>query len=101
MLAHAIYETESIAPPVTQFDHLFLDEFYSSLSRNPLLVLLRKNLEYFNIRDRGISHKIVYLLRIFLVDELLIKYEQDHNKNSFGTNNMTAQESQRILNQSV
>jgi hypothetical protein len=44
VLCYALYHSDTIAPPTGQYEHLILDDFYSSLSRNPLLVLLRKNL---------------------------------------------------------
>lgn len=68
-------------PPTTKYEHLFLDEFFSSLSRNPLLVLLRHNIEHFNIADKKILQKIILIIRIFFIDEVLIKYEQDRIKN--------------------
>jgi len=73
-LAYAICNSEPNFPPATQQDHLTLDDFYTSLSRNPLLILLSKHLEYFNLRDRSVKQKIVFMIRTFLFDELLIKF---------------------------
>lgn len=94
MLAYAIYHSETVFPPTSQYEHLILDEYYTSLGRNALLVLLRKNLEYFSAREKNVIQKIVYMLRVYLVDELLVKFELDRSRTDFGADNS------RIFNQS-
>lgn len=94
MLAYAIYHSETVLPPTSQYEYLVLDDYYTSLGRNGLLILLRKNLEYFSVREKNVIEKIVYMLRVYLVDELLVKFELDRSRSDFGGDNS------RIFNQS-
>lgn len=71
MLSQAIYKSEVINSIVTEYERLTLDEMYSSLSRNPLLVLLRIHLMEMN---KGEMKKIVSAARLYLINQVLIKY---------------------------
>ena len=80
MLAQAIYRSESNIPNLSQFDQLTQDELFSSLSRNPFLILLRKHLQFLGPSQKTEMTKIVESLRLYLTNQVLMKYDLDRNK---------------------
>jgi hypothetical protein len=48
------------------------------LSRNPLLVLLHQNLQFAE-HNQGVMEKLTGIVKLYLLDEILIKHEMDCN----------------------
>lgn len=80
MLAQAIYRSESNTPNFSQYDQLICDDLFSSLSRNPLLIVLRKHLNFLGPDKKADMKKISSALKLYLNNQILMKYELDRSK---------------------
>lgn len=75
MLIRAIYDSPFYYPDLSQYEYLTIDDVYNSLTRNSLLVLLRRFIDHF-VADRRIENlrKLMQIMKIFFCQEIVSKY---------------------------